>query len=112
MCNRNVCRNEKRDCGNLIRHAVYEDFGEEARQGDKKGTRGRFVVYHKEAGTFVEKAVDVGLKSDIRLEILSGLALDDSVASQAEKMFQKKAKEKKKEKDKEQKDKEQDGDET
>ena len=78
----------------LPAEAVYEHFGEETRKGDKKGARGRFVVFKKEEG-FVEYEIQVGLKSDIRVEVLSGLTVEDSVAADAEMLFKQRAKEKK-----------------
>ncbi len=72
--------------------AVYEDFGDDVREGDKKGIQGRFVVFVKE-DTFVVREIQVGLKSDVRIEILSGLAIEDSVAANAEKLFKERAKE-------------------
>ncbi len=72
--------------------AVYEDFGDDVREGDKKGIQGRFFVFVKE-DTFVEREIQVGLKSDVRIEILSGLAIEDSVAANAEKLFKERAKE-------------------
>ena len=72
--------------------AVYEDFGDDVREGDKKGIQGRFVVFVKE-DTFVEREIQVGLKSDVRVEVLSGLAIEDSVAADAEKLFKERAKE-------------------
>lgn len=72
--------------------AVYEDFGDEVREGDKKGIQGRFVVFVKE-DTLVEREIQVGLKSDVRVEVLSGLAIEDSVAADAEKLFKERAKE-------------------
>ncbi|MDA0747923.1 MAG: efflux RND transporter periplasmic adaptor subunit, partial [bacterium] len=79
--------------------ALYEDFGEDARTDDKKGMRGRFLAYLKTGSDFVETEVEVGLKSDTRLEVLSNLAPGDSVAVNAEKIFQKQKKEKASEKD-------------
>ena len=72
--------------------AVYEDFGDDVREGDKKGIQGRFVVFVKE-DTFVEREIQMGLKSDVRVEVLSGLAIEDSVAADAEKLFKERAKE-------------------
>lgn len=72
--------------------ALYEDFGDDVREGDKKGIQGRFFVFIKE-DTFVEREIQVGLKSDVRIEILSGLAIEDSVAANAEKLFKERAKE-------------------
>lgn len=72
--------------------AVYEDFGDDVREGDKKGIQGRFVVFVKE-DTFVEREILVGLKSDVRVEVLSGLAIEDSVAADAEKLLKERAKE-------------------
>ena len=70
--------------------AVYEDFGVEARKSDKKGTRGRSIVYRKEAKEFVEKEIQFGLRSEARVEILSGLVLDDEVAANAGKIYREK----------------------
>lgn len=73
--------------------AVYEDFDDAIQDGDKRGKEGRFVVFKKEA-EFSERKIQVGLKSDIRLEVLAGLSLGDSVAANAEKMFRERAREK------------------
>ncbi len=70
----------------LPTEAVYEHFGEAESAGDKKGRHGRFLVYEKEEA-FIEKEIQIGLKSASRLEILSGLALDDQVAADAEKIY-------------------------
>ena len=43
--------------------------------------------------TFAEREIRVGLKSDSRIEVLSGLALGDSVAADAEKLFKKREEE-------------------
>lgn len=72
--------------------AVYEDFGDDVREGDKKGIQGRFVVFVKE-DTFVVREIQVGLKSDVRVEVLSGVTSADSVAADAEKLFKERAKE-------------------
>ena len=72
--------------------AVYEDFGDDVREGDKKGIQGRFVVFVKE-DTFVVREIQVGLKSDVRVEVLSGVTSVDSVAADAEKLFKERAKE-------------------
>ena len=72
--------------------AVYEQFEADAREGDKKGTRGRFVVF-AQRDTFAEREIQVGLKSDIRVEVLSGLTMEDSVAADAEKLFKKREEE-------------------
>ena len=72
--------------------AVYEQFEADAREGDKKGTRGRFVVFARR-DTFAEREIQVGLKSDIRVEVLSGLTMEDSVAADAEKLFKKREEE-------------------
>lgn len=72
--------------------AVYEQFEADAREGDKKGTRGRFVVF-AQRDTFAEREIRVGLKSDIRVEVLSGLTMEDSVAADAEKLFKKREEE-------------------
>ncbi len=76
--------------------AAYEDYGEETGTGDKKGVRGRSIVYRKQDDAFVEHDVRFGVKSDVRLEVLSGLALDDEVAADAEKMYKENAEKKKK----------------
>ena len=68
---------------------ILED---DVREGDKKGIQGRFVVFVKE-DTFVEREIQMGLKSDVRVEVLSGLAIEDSVAADAEKLFKERAKE-------------------
>lgn len=72
--------------------AVYEQFEADARAGDKKGTRGRFVVF-AQRDTFAEREIRVGLKSDIRVEVLAGLTMADSVAADAEKLFKKREEE-------------------
>ena len=72
--------------------AVYEDFGDDVREGEKKGIQGRFVVFVKE-DTFVVREIQVGLKSDVRMEVLSGVTSADSVAADAEKLFKERAKE-------------------
>lgn len=72
--------------------AVYEDFGDDVREGDKKGIQGRFVVFVK-GDTFVVREIQVGLKSDVRVEVLSGVTSADSVAADAEKLFKERAKE-------------------
>lgn len=72
--------------------AVYEQFEADAREGDKKGTRGRFVVF-AQRDTFAEREIRVGLKSDIRVEVLAGLTMEDSVAADAEKLFKKREEE-------------------
>ncbi len=72
--------------------ALYEDFGDDVREGDKKGIQGRFVVFVKE-DTFVVREIQVGLKSDVRVEVLSGVTSADSVAADAEKLFKERAKE-------------------
>ncbi len=72
--------------------AVYEDFGDDVREGDKKGIQGRFVVFVKE-DTFVVREIQVGLKSDVRVEVLSGVTSADSVVADAEKLFKERAKE-------------------
>ncbi len=72
--------------------AVYEQFEADAREGDKKGTRGRFVVFARR-DTFAEREIRVGLKSDIRVEVLAGLTTEDSVAADAEKLFKKREEE-------------------
>lgn len=72
--------------------AVYEQFEADAREGDKKGTRGRFVVF-AQRDTFAEREIRVGLKSDIRVEVLAGLSMEDSVAADAEKLFKKREEE-------------------
>ncbi len=72
--------------------AVYEDFGDDVREGEKKGIQGRFVVFVKE-DTFVVREIQVGLKSDVRVEVLSGVTSADSVAADAEKLFKERAKE-------------------
>ena len=72
--------------------AVYEQFEADAREGDKKGTRGRFVVF-AQRDTFAEREIRVGLKSDIRVEVLAGLTTEDSVAADAEKLFKKREEE-------------------
>ena len=68
--------------------AVYEHFEGEVREGDKKGMRGRFLAFAKR-DTFAECEIQVGLKSESRVEVLSGLTLGDSVAADAEKLFKK-----------------------
>ncbi len=73
--------------------AVYEDFGVEARKSDKKGTRGRSIVYRKEAKGFIEEEIQFGLRSEVRFEILSGLVLDDEVAANAGKIYREKTEE-------------------
>ena len=72
--------------------AVYEDFGDDVREGDKKGIQGRFVVFVKE-DTFVVREIQVGLKSDVRVEVLSGVTSADSVAADAEKLFKERSEE-------------------
>ena len=72
--------------------AAYEHFGDAVREGDKKGARGRFVVFAKR-DSFVKREIQVGLKSDSRVEVLSGLAIEDSVAVDAEKLFKKREEE-------------------
>ncbi len=72
--------------------AAYEHFGDAVREGDKKGARGRFVVFAKR-DSFVKREIQVGLKSDSRVEVLSGLAIGDSVAVDAEKLFKKREEE-------------------
>ena len=76
----------------LSLEAVYEDFGDDVREGDKKGIQGRFVVFVKE-DTFVVREIQVGLKSDVRVEVLSGVTSADSVAADAEKLFKERTKE-------------------
>jgi len=61
--------------------SVYEDFGDRTRVGEKKGARGRFIVFRKLDDTFVEREVRIGLKSDVRLEVLSGLNIGDEIAA-------------------------------
>lgn len=43
--------------------------------------------------TFAEREIRVGLKSDIRVEVLAGLTMADSVAADAEKLFKKREEE-------------------
>ena len=76
--------------------SVYEQFDDDAREGDKKGERGRFIVYKKVDDDFEEVEIQIGLMPDTRIEILDGLAEGDSVAAQAEKVYKKREKEKKK----------------
>ena len=66
--------------------SVYEDFGDRTRVGKKKGARGRFMVFRKQDDTFVECEVRIGLKSDVRLEVLSGLDFGDEIAADMETM--------------------------
>ena len=83
--------------------AVYQDFGQETRPGDKKGERGRYIVYRKDDDDFSEQEVEIGLKSDTRLEILSDLSPDVDVAADAEKMHKKVERERKEKEKKEEK---------
>lgn len=66
--------------------SVFEDFGDRTRIGKKSGARGRFFVFRKQDDIFVEHEVRIGLKSDVRLEVLSGLDLGDEVAADVETM--------------------------
>ena len=59
----------------------------------------------------MEEEVQIGLKSDTRLEILSGLDPDDEVAADAEGMYKKREREKKKEEAEEKKKKEKEAEE-
>ena len=77
--------------------AVYEEFDDDAREGEKKGTRGRFIVYEKAEDEFVEREVRVGLMPDTRIEILDSLDVGSEVAEQAEKIFKKRKKKREKE---------------
>ena len=76
----------------LPTEAVYEHFGDAESANDEKSRRGRFLVYEKEKA-FIEKEIQVGLKSTSRMEVLSGLALNDQVASDAEKIYKETAEE-------------------
>ncbi|MSS70844.1 MAG: efflux RND transporter periplasmic adaptor subunit [Candidatus Latescibacteria bacterium] len=74
--------------------AALEVFGQD--EGKVKGKRGKFFVYRKEGEDFVQKEVTVGLETGTRVEVTSGLGLDDEVAADAEKMRKKKEEEQKK----------------
>jgi multidrug efflux pump subunit AcrA (membrane-fusion protein) len=74
--------------------AVLETFGQE--EGKVKGKRGRFFVFKKEGDDFVQKEVTAGLETGTRVEITSGVGLDDEVAADAERMRKKKEEEQKK----------------
>jgi HlyD family secretion protein len=79
--------------------ALLEVFGQD--EGKVKGKRGKFFVYRREGEEFVQREVTVGLETGTRLEITSGLDLEDEVAADAEKMRKTKEEEqKKKEKEK------------
>ena len=77
--------------------SVYEEFDDDAREGEKKGTRGRFIVYEKTEEELVEREIQVGLMPDTRIEVLEGLDLGDEVAAQAEKIYKKRKKKREKE---------------
>ena len=66
--------------------SVYEDFGDRTRVGKKSGARGRFIVFREQDDAFVEREVRIGLKSDVRLEVLSGLNFGDEIAADVETM--------------------------
>lgn len=80
--------------------AALEVFGQD--EGKVKGKRGKFFVYRKEKDEYVQREVTVGLETGTRLEITSGVAPDDEVAADAEKMRKQKEEEQKK-KDREKK---------
>ena len=77
--------------------SVYEEFDDEAREGEKKGVRGRFIAYEKSEDEFLEREIQVGLMPDTRIEVLDGLEIGSEVDEQAEKIYKKRKKKREKE---------------
>ena len=96
-CDVDVVLGEKMDVHYLPVEAVLKVYqkdkeGKETKQIDK------YVVFKKTGGKFEKVEVQVGLKSESRMEILGGLTPEDKVHPDAEKMEKK---EKKKDKQQE-----------
>ena len=92
-CDIDIIFDRRQDVLYLPVEAIFEILDEDVE--DIKGKKGVPVTYLKQGDDFVEQAVTIGVESSSRAEILDGLALDDEVASDAEKMREKKEQEKK-----------------
>lgn len=94
-CDVDVVLGEREDCHYLPVEAVLKVYkkdkeGKETKQIDK------YIVFKKTGKKYEEAEVEVGLKSETRMEILSGLTPEDKVHPDAEKMAKKRKKGEKK----------------
>lgn len=96
-CDVDVVLGEKEDVSYLPVEAVLKVY-----QKDKEGKEtkhiDKYIVFKKTGGKYQKVEVEVGLKSESRMEILGGLTPEDKVHPDAEKMEKK---EKKKDEEKE-----------